>query len=44
MTIFNKFKYIFMDFMGKDFVVDDVMSHGTKLGIYHGRTTYKNAL
>lgn len=43
-TIFNKFKFVFMDFKGKEFTVDEVMNHGANNGIYHGRTTFKNAL
>ena len=43
-TIFNKFKFVFMDFKGKEFTVDEVMNHGASNGIYHGRTTFKNAL
>lgn len=33
-----------MDFMNKDFTVDQVIEHGANIGIYHGRTTFKNAL
>ncbi len=43
-TIFEKFKFVFMDFIDKEFTVDEVMEHGANNGIYHGRTTFKNAL
>jgi hypothetical protein len=41
--IFERFKFIFMDYMNKEFTIDDIMNHGAERGIYLARTTFKNA-
>jgi hypothetical protein len=41
--IFERFKFVFMDFMGEEISVDQLMNHGAKCGIYLARTTFKNA-
>jgi hypothetical protein len=41
--IFNKFKFVFMDYMNREFTIDEIMKHGAERGIYLARTTFKNA-
>lgn len=41
--IFNKFKFVFMDYMNVEFTIDEIMQHGSERGIYLARTTFKNA-
>jgi hypothetical protein len=41
--IFNKYKFVFMDYMGREFTIDEIMNHGAERGIYLSRQTFKNA-
>lgn len=41
--IFERFKFVFMDFLNQEITVDQLMNHGSKCGIYLARTTFKKA-